>query len=76
MRDCQESKDRMKKKRDSLTALRAELYKAFHQIFDDVIIFMDPLAIRILLPDEQACFKHDPRFVVKQYQAIVSRDRS
>jgi O-methyltransferase involved in polyketide biosynthesis len=66
----------MKKKRESLTALRVALYKAFHQIFDDVIIFMDPLAIRILLPDEQACFKHDPRFVVKQYQAIVSRDRS
>jgi len=43
----------------SRTALRVALHRAAHQLLDTPIVFVDPLAVRILGPKAEAAFRAD-----------------
>ncbi|MEJ5301080.1 MAG: class I SAM-dependent methyltransferase [Thermodesulforhabdaceae bacterium] len=63
----------MKEKGESFTALRAALYRAAHQLFDEIIIFRDPISIRILYPDEKTFLKQDVRWSASQGLPAILR---
>jgi methyltransferase (TIGR00027 family) len=45
----------------SLTALSAANYRAVHQLFDQPLVFDDPLALRIIGPQAEAALRADPQ---------------
>jgi methyltransferase (TIGR00027 family) len=52
----------MRENKPSMTAWRSAVRRAAHQVWDDPIVFRDPLALKIVGPKEEAALrKADPR---------------
>jgi methyltransferase (TIGR00027 family) len=46
----------------STTAIRAALYRAAHQLFDDPVVFRDAVAVEMLHDDERNLIMNDPKW--------------
>jgi methyltransferase (TIGR00027 family) len=55
----------MKPDSASVTAVRAALYRAAHQFFDDPVVFRDVIAPEILSSDELKLVMNEPRYRVR-----------
>lgn len=57
----------------SRTALRVAMRRAAHQLFDDPVVFADPLALRVLTGDEAAAVRSDPKWTERTSYALGLR---